>query len=287
MVKIAFQGVEGAYSHEAILNYFGQETECLPVQAFADLFAAIEDGQSDFAILPIENAVAGSVSQSYELLLEHDLVVHAEVIHPVRHMLMVPEKLATQPPAIVRSHPQALAQCSRYIDRHGLTPEAAFDTAGSARDLAADPQPGVAAIASETAARLYGMKVIDSNIQDFSFNFTRFFILAKKHPQCAQKNKTSVIFSTPHIPGVLSDCLAEFAQRKINLTRIESRPRLNKPWQYIFILDFEGHAQEPKCEAALMGLLRRASFVKLLGSYPAAATPEFASTESQENGGLL
>jgi prephenate dehydratase len=173
----------------------------------------------------------------------------------------------------VRSHPQALAQCQRYLNRYGLKPEPAFDTAGGARELAANPEPGVAAIASELAAELYGLEILASGIEDYPFNYTRFFVLSLGDPPRAQRSKTSLVFSTRHQPGALHGCLGEFAARSINLTKIESRPRLNRPWQYIFCLDFEGHWQDPECEAAIMGLLRRSSFVKLLGSYPAATTP--------------
>jgi prephenate dehydratase len=173
----------------------------------------------------------------------------------------------------VRSHPQALAQCQRYLNRHGLEPEPAFDTAGSARDLAANPEPDVAAIASALAGELYGLDILDRHVEDFPFNYTRFFVLSEDDPPRAQRNKTSLVFTTPHQPGVLWECIGEFASRHINLTKIESRPRLNRPWQYIFYLDLEGHCQDPECEAAIMGLLRRSSFVKLLGSYPAAMTP--------------
>jgi prephenate dehydratase len=273
MNRIAFQGMNGAYSQEATHQYFGEEIETIPCHAFKDLFTAVETKEADFAILPVENAVAGSVNQSYELLAEYDLSVYAEVILRVRHTLITLPDTNPDDIQIVRSHPQALSQCQNYIRRHGYTAEAHFDTAGSARDLAEKPEPGVAVIASALAAKLYGLKVIDQDIEDFPFNFTRFFLLSYQKPPRAQKNKTSIVFATPHQPGVLYNIIGEFAKRNINLTKLESRPRLNKPWQYLFYLDFEGHSQDPKTEAALMGVLRQASFVKLLGSYQAADTP--------------
>jgi prephenate dehydratase len=224
-------------------------------------------------MLPVENAVAGSVTRAYELLVEYDLRVYAEVILRVRHMLLAPPGTVFADLERVQSHPQALAQCQRYLSRHGLKAEPTFDTAGAAQDLAANPQPGVAAIASELAAEYYGLEILDRDIEDFTFNYTRFFVLAREAPARAQRNKTSLVFTTPHEPGALYECLGEFAKRRINLAKIESRPRLNRPWQYFFYLDFEGHCQDPECEAAIMGLLRRSLFVKLLGSYPAATTP--------------
>ena len=273
MTRVAFQGIAGAYSEQAIRQFFGPEVESVPCRTLADIFFAVEGGDAEYGMLPVENAVAGSVTQSYELLLDHDLRIHAEVILRVQHMLLALPGTRLSDLKRVRSHPQALAQCQRYLERHGLQPEPAFDTAGSARDLAANPEPGIGAIASELAADLYGLEILDQNVEDFCFNYTRFFVLALQDSPRAQRSKTSLAFTTPHRPGALYECLGEFAIRGINLAKIESRPRLNRPWQYIFYLDFEGHCQDPECEAAIMGLLRRSSFVKLMGSYPAATTP--------------
>jgi len=173
----------------------------------------------------------------------------------------------------VKSHPQALAQCERYLARRGLEPVPSFDTAGSARDLVENPEPETGVIAGVLAAELYGLDILSDGLEDLPFNYTRFFVLGLDDPPRAQRSKTSLIFTTRHHPGALYDSLGEFAKRNINLTKIESRPRRNRPWQYLFYLDFEGHWQDTECEAALMGLLRRSSFVKLLGSYPAATTP--------------
>jgi prephenate dehydratase len=282
MARVAFQGVAGAYSEQAIRQYFGPDVESVSCRVLEDMFPLVESGDVEYGMLPVENAVAGTVTGSYELLMEHDLRVHAETILRVRHMLLAPAGTALDDIQRVRSHPQALAQCQRYLHRHGLAAQPAFDTAGSARDLAADPEPGVAAIASELAAELYGLEILERGIEDFEFNYTRFFILAREAPARAQRNKTSIIFTTPHEPGALYECLGEFAKRNINLAKIESRPRLNRPWQYVFYLDFEGHCQDPECEAALMALLRRSLFVKLLGSYPAATTPVPESQNSAE-----
>lgn len=273
MTRVAFQGIAGAYSEEAIRQFFGPEVESIPCETLDDVFPMVEDGDADYAMIPVENSVAGSVIRSYELLMERDLRIYAEVILRVRHMLLALPGTTVGDLERVRSHPQALAQCQRYLSRHGLKPDPAFDTAGSARDLAANPEAGVGAIASELAAELYDLEILDLGIEDFPFNYTRFFLLALDDPPRAQRTKTSLVFSSRHQPGALYECLGEFATRGINLTKIESRPRLNRPWQYIFYLDFEGHCQDPKCEAAIMGLLRRSSFIKLLGSYPAATTP--------------
>jgi len=274
MTRVAFQGVAGAYSEQATRQFFGPEVESVPCRTLADVFFATENNQADYGMLPVENAIAGSVTRSYELLMEHDLRIHAEVILRVRHMLLALPGTQLADLKRVRSHPQALAQCRRYLARHDLESEPAFDTAGSARDLVESEQTDTAVIASELAAELCHLDILDRAIEDYPFNYTRFFVLSLSSPPRAQRNKTSLLFTTPHQSGVLYECLGEFARRHVNLTKIESRPRLNQPWQYFFYLDFEGHCQDPECEAAIMGLLRRSSYVKLLGSYPAATTPE-------------
>jgi prephenate dehydratase len=213
------------------------------------------------------------VVQSYELLMEHDLRVRAEVILRVRHRLLAMPDVEIGDLVRVKSHPQALAQCERYLARRGLEAVPNFDTAGSARELAEQPESETGVIASALAAELYGLAILDDEVEDLPFNYTRFFVLGLDDPPRAQRSKTSLIFTTRHNPGALYDSLGEFAKRGINLSKIESRPRRNRPWQYLFYLDFDGHWQDPPCEAALMGLLRRSSFVKLLGSYPAATTP--------------
>jgi len=273
MTRISFQGIAGAYSEEAIREYFGPEVETVPCRTFTDLFVAVEDGSAEFGMLPIENSLAGSVIQSYELLMEHDLRVRAEVILRVRHMLMALPGTQMADLKRVKSHPQALAQCERHLIRRGLEAVPNFDTAGSARELSEHPEPETGVIASALAAELYGLEVVEDGVEDLPFNYTRFFILGLDDPPRSQRSKTSLIFTTRHNPGALYDSLGEFARRNINLTKIESRPRRNRPWQYLFYLDFDGHWQDPECEAALMALLRRSSFVKLLGSYPAATTP--------------
>lgn len=283
MTRVAFQGIAGAYSEEAIRQYFGDEVEAVASETFEDVFLSVEAHECNYGMLPIENSIAGSVNRSYELLVEHDLRIFAEVILRVQHMLLAPAGTAPASIEVVRSHPQALAQCQRYLARHGLKPEASTDTAGAAKALAAShPEPGIAVIAGATAAALTGLEIIDRNIEDSLLNYTRFFIVSCEDAPRAQRNKTSLVFSTPHQPGSLYECLGEFAVRRVSLSKIESRPRVNRPWQYMFYLDFEGHCRDPECEGAMMGLLRRASFVKLLGSYPAATTPAEDPQESAD-----
>ncbi len=272
--SIAFQGIHGAYSEQAIRQQFGTGINVIPCATFSDMLRCVESREADHAILPVENAQAGTVSQSYELLMEHDLRVQGEIILHVRHALLAPHGQKLSDLQRVRSHPQALAQCEQFLRRYHLEAEPWYDTAGSARDLAAAPIPGVGAIASVLAAELYNLNVLEPNIEDTPHNFTRFFILGFDDAERSERSKTSLVFATRHRPAALYECLGEFAQRGINLTKIESRPRRNRPWEYIFYLDFEGHWQDPVCESALMALLHKASFVKMLGSYPFADSPD-------------
>jgi prephenate dehydratase len=273
MSRVAFQGERGAYSEEAIHEFFGQTVDTEPCQTFEGIFEAVESGTAQYGMLPVENSTAGSINQAYDLLLDHDLRVWGEMFLRVRHTLLAPPGTTISDVQRVRSHPHALAQCRRYLDSHNWLPETAYDTAGSARSLAENPESGVAAIASRLAGQLYELEELAYGIEDSMHNYTRFFILSNEAPPRAQRNKTSIVFCARHQPGALYECMGEFAKRLVNLTKLESRPRLNRPWQYIFYLDFDGHSQDPECEAALMGLLRRSSFVKLLGSYPAAMMP--------------
>ena len=281
MTIVAFQGEDGAYSQEAVYQTFGRDIRTLPCRSFKELFEAIEAGQATYAMLPIENSTAGSINQAYDLLLDYDLKIWQEVVLRVRHCLLANPGTTLADVRQVRSHPQGLAQCERYLASHGFEPVTSYDTAGSARDLAASPEPGVAAIASRLAGELYGLDILDLDIQDLKFNYTRFLLLSVDDPPRTDISKTSIVFAVRHVPRALYTCLGEFARRDINLAKLESRPRRNKPWHYLFYLDFEGHWQDPACEEALLGLLRTAAFVKVLGSYPAAQLPPDAESADQ------
>jgi prephenate dehydratase len=280
MTTVAFQGEEGAYSQEAVYQTFGRETATLPCHSFKGLFEAVEGGHATHAMLPIENSTAGSINQAYDLLLDYDLKIWQEVVLRVRHCLLANPGATMADIRQVRSHPQGLAQCERYLATHGYQPITAYDTAGSARELAEQPEVGVAVIASRLAGELYGLDILDEDVQDVAFNYTRFLVLSMDEPPHSEHSKTSIVFAVRHVPRALYTCLGEFAKRDINLTKLESRPRRNKPWHYLFYLDFDGHWQDPDCEKALFGLLRNAAFVKVLGSYPAAPLP----TDMDDNG---
>jgi prephenate dehydratase len=233
------------------------------------MFDALQSGEATLGMLPVENALAGAVSQAYELLMESDLRIQAEVILHVHHALVALPGTALGDLRYVRSHPQALAQCEQFLRRNSLEPLPWHDTAGAARDLSEDKAPQTGALSSELAAELYGLDVIARQVEDVPFNYTRFFVIGHDDPHQGEYNKTSLVFATRNKPSALYDCLGEFATRGINVTKIESRPRRNRPWEPIFFLDIEGYWQEPTIQEALARLLQRASFVKMLGSYPA------------------
>ena len=266
---VAFQGEHGAYSEEAVMQHFGEGTTSLPCHAFEHIFEAVEAGRADFGMLPVENSTAGSINKSFDLLLDHDLKVHGEVLLRVRHCLLTVTGQATEI-CEVRSHPQALAQCEGFLNRNGYLAVPWYDTAGSAKDLAATPAPGVAVIASKLAAKHYGLETVQEGVEDLNNNFTRFFVVGKGDAEVNGPAKTSLVIAVPNTPGSLYLALGELAQRNINLTKLESRPRRNRPWQYVFYLDLDGHWQEPLVSEALVRVLNRAVFMKLLGTYPAA-----------------
>lgn len=269
---VAFQGIHGAYSEQAVRQHFGDRVEVYPCSSFGDLFDAIHAQRVKYGMLPVENALAGAVNQAYELLMDYDLRIQAEVILHVHHTLMVPPGTKRDDIKQVRSHPQALAQCEKYLKRHGIKPIPGYDTAGSARELSQSLELNTAAIASRLAAKLYNLEILDADIEDVPFNFTRFFVLGHDDPPRGEFNKTSLVFATRNQPAALYECLGVFAENGLNLTKIESRPRRNRPWEPVFYLDFQGHWQDENAQNALVRLLQLASFVKMFGSYPAVET---------------
>ncbi len=269
MTRVAYQGIPGANSEIALWQHFGDAVETYPCQEIIHLFEVLQRNEVEFSLLPVENALAGSVSGAYELLLDHDVRIQAEVILHVHHALLANHGTALEDVREVRSHPQALMQCERFLKRNGLNPVGWYDTAGAAKHLAEEPAPGVAVIASTVAGELYELDLLAKQIEDEPFNYTRFLLLGHGDPEPSEYNKTSIVFATRHRPAALYECLGEFAKRDLNLTKLESRPRRNRPWEPLFYLDFEGHWQEPRCQELLTQLLQLTSFVKMLGSYPA------------------
>lgn len=269
-VKVAFQGEIGSYSEEAAFKFFGNKIQTIPYQTFADVFKAIEKRTADFGIIPIENSLEGTVGQNYDLLLESELKIFGEEVLKIRHCLIANRGVKVGSLKKIYSHPQALGQCRQFLEKLKLETIPVYDTAGSVRMLKEEKAKETAAIASERAGKIYQMKILKKGIETNKQNFTRFFIISRKEAKRVRSSKTSIAFFLKNIPGALFKSLESFARRKINLTKIESRPILGKPWEYHFYLDFEGHREEKKIKEVLKELKEKTLFIKILGSYPAA-----------------
>ena len=267
-VKVTYQGEKGAYSEMAVYKFFGSKVEPVPCKDFREVFESVKNGVVPHGVVPIENSIEGSVNQNYDLFLAYDLKVCGEVAIKLAHVLIANPKTELENVKNVYSHPQALAQCRSYLEKHKWEIIPAYDTAGSVKIIKENNLTNAAAIASEKAADLYDMKILARNIADNPSNYTRFLVLGTEDAALTGDDKTSIIFSAKHAPGTLYHALGEFATRNINLTRIESRPTKTTAWQYNFYLDFEGHRTEKRCAEALEALEKYAIFVKILGSYP-------------------
>lgn len=271
--KIAYQGLPGAYSEQASLQ-FNPKCEPIGYPSFKAAFEAVLKGECDYVCLAMENSLAGSVNATYDLLSNSTLHVIAEQIVHIQHNLMAKKGAVLEKIEKVHSHYQALAQCQGFITTHDFEIVTEFDTAGAAEIIAKKDSSTSAAIASKRAAKIFDLDILAQNIEDEKFNYTRFFILGEQEaPYTQEKQKSSVLLAARHHPGALVDCLELFREYRINMTKLESRPRRDEPWSYLFYIDFEGHIDDDNVAAALTGLMRRAAFVKFLGSYPAAKSP--------------
>lgn len=266
--RVAFQGEPGAYSEMAIIQYF-RNSRLVPMKSLPDVFNGLKHGHVDFGVVPIENSIEGSVNETYDLLLDTNFVVSGEIYLRVRHCLIV-NKSGGSNIQSVYSHPQALAQCRRYLQGRKLATIATYDTAGAVKMIKQKKNMKVAAIASRRAAELYDMEILEEGIEDNKNNFTRFLIMSKIRTKSTGHDGTSMIFSVKHIPGALYNILQEFASRNINLTKIESRPTKEKPWEYNFYVDFEGHIDNEIINVAVESIKKKAAFIKILGSYQRA-----------------
>jgi prephenate dehydratase len=266
-MKVSFQGEPGAYSEQAVFNYFG-EVETLPCESFDAMFDSVVSVKSDAALAPIENSLAGSIHQNYDLLLRHDLHITGEYLLRVRHCLIAMPSVKKEDIKKAISHPQALGQCAGYLRSHGIKPEQVYDTAGSVKMLKESGARDVAAIASKRAAELYGMQILEEGIEDNAENYTRFLAIRREAVVPQNDAKTSIVFTLKNVPGSLFKAMSVFALRDIDLTKIESRPLQGKPWEYLFYIDFIGSAQDEVSKRALDHLGEYALTLRVLGSYP-------------------
>ena len=263
-MRLAYQGEPGAYS-EAAARIFSPGTETLPCKTFDEVFEAVVQQRATHGVLPMENSVGGTIHRNYDLLVDHDISITGEVELDVVHCLQALPGTKIADITTVHSHPQALAQCERYLKDLGVTVEAVYDTAGGAKLVAEQKLTGVAALASRRAAEVFGLEVIQEAVQDFEFNITRFFVIGGAAPTDA--DKTTIVFALPSTPGSLFKALSVFALRDINLSKLESRPIRGRPWEYLFYVDIDTKRDELPCARALTQLGEFAKWVRVLGTY--------------------
>lgn len=283
-MRVGFQGEPGAYSEEALTSRFPDATP-VPYEDLDGVFEALIAGDVDAAVVPIENSQAGSIARTYDLLHEHGPppegakaagegpLVHitGEIVLEIEHCLMaLPGQGASEIERVI-SHPQALAQCRRFLDEHGFKAVAGRDTAGSARRIREEGLTGTGALASRQAAEDHELEILVDGVETDVANRTRFVVVETEPAERAEgPHKTSLVFGTDHTPGALHRALGPFAQRSINLVKLESRPSRQAPFAYVFHAELEGHRSEPDVAAALDELEDLATHVVVLGSYPAA-----------------
>lgn len=269
MAKAAFQGERGAFSEDAVITFLG-DIETIPCKSFSDVFEAVLGDKVEFGVVPVENSQAGSINETYDLLLSYPLNIFGEINLRVNHCLVALSGENLAEIKIVHSHPQAIAQCQEFLNKLNVEVVPGYNTAGSAKRIKEEGIRGHAAIASRRAAHIYDLKILATDIETNPNNYTKFFVISKKKNSQTLKNKTSMVFATKNIPGALYKILGAFATRTINLTKLESRPSKDKPWEYIFYVDFEGHIDDKICQEVLAELNEKTSFIKILGSYPRA-----------------
>ncbi len=268
---VAFQGEIGAYSEEAAFHFFGPSIHVKPCETLDDVFKIVEQSEAQYGIVPVENSIEGSISRTYDLLLESSLRVCGETELHVIHCLIASPAAKLDLVKRIYSHPQALGQCRAFLKHLDCELIPTYDTAGSVKMIKEQGITDGAAIAGTRAAEIYGMKILAQGIEDNPNNFTRFFILAKQDSPPSGSDKTSVVFSVKHKPGALYAFLKELTDSNINLTKIESRPTRQRPWEYNCYLDFEGHREDKAPREVLEHLEEATLFLKILGSYPKAA----------------
>jgi prephenate dehydratase len=270
-MEVAFQGELGAFSQQAIRQLLGSRAKPSPRQRFDQAFAALRAGEVDAAVLPIENTLAGSVHENYDLLLKYDFEITGETNVRIVHNLIAPPGTTFRQVRRVYSHPVALNQCLDFFAKHTRVERVThYDTAGSVKMVMEGRPEGAAAIASELAAKIYGGTILKREIEDDRQNFTRFFLLEPAGAKPRGRGnawKTSLVFSTRNEPGSLYRALSALALRDLNLVKIESRPRRGKPWEYMFYLDLLGHRDDRNVKNALGHLGELADFLRVLGSY--------------------
>lgn len=266
-ITAAYLGPPATHTHLACLEYFGSSVQTQPKESIQEVFEAVEKRKTSYGVVPIENSTEGSVNQTLDRLIESEVMICGEVMIPISQYLLSQSGRSEDIRAIY-SHPSALEQCRKWLRKNLPLVEVA-DVASTAKaaQMAAE-NPETAAIASSLAAHLYGLKVVESRIEDYLNNYTRFLVIGLHASPRTGRDKTSILFSISHAPGALYQALQPFSEKGINLTKIESRPVKNRPWEYVFFSDFEGHATDGSIREVMAELEQNVLSLKLLGSYP-------------------
>jgi len=272
-MKVAFLGPQSTFTHVAAMEQFGLSAQLVPQKSIPSVFEEVERGRAHYGVVPVENSTEGVVNHTLDMFISSGLQVIAEILLEVSHDLLSKTGKLEQVTKVV-SHPQALAQCRRWLDENlADTPQMDIASTAAAAQMAAEDD-SVAAIASQAAARQYGLQVVKAKIEDNPNNFTRFLVIGRKRPEPSGRDKTSIMFSVHDEPGILYRMLEPFSKRDINLVKIESRPMKQKAWEYIFFLDLVGHVEDEEITEAIEELRLNCHFLKILGSYPIAGSGE-------------
>ena len=272
-MKVAYQGEPGAYSERAVKVLF-LDAEPMPCETIRLTFSRVTSGEADFGVVPVENSQAGSVNETYDLLLRSSLVqVVGEVVIRVDHALLAPPGARLEQIRRAYSHWQALAQCEEFLTAHRIDPVPVHDTAGGARMVAERGSLEEGAVASVEAGTNLGLAVLAEHIQTYPDNFTKFGVIGTRDAGLGAANKTSLVMAGDDRPGSLFRALQPLADRGVNLTKLESRPRRGAPFEYVFYIDLDGSIDEPRVAGALDEVRRHTSMLKVLGSYPASKGP--------------
>jgi len=265
--RVSYLGPEATFTHMAAIKNFGKYAIFIPCPTINDVFLSVNRGDADYGVVPIENSNEGVVNHTLDMFMESDLKICAEIIEEISHVLLSKEKSIKRIKKLY-SHPSALAQCRRWISMN--LPHAELietsSTSIAAKKVLREKNSG--AIASELAGKIYGLNILERNLEDKSDNYTRFLVIGKDFPSKSGKDKTSIMFSLKDRVGALHDILYPFKKYKINLTKIESRPSKRKAWEYYFFVDFQGHVEDKNVKLALKEIEKNALIFKILGSYP-------------------
>ncbi|MDL2302016.1 prephenate dehydratase [Lachnospiraceae bacterium OttesenSCG-928-D06] len=265
--KVVFQGAEGAYSQAAMMRFFGDQVNSFHVDSFRDAMSVIDEGQADFAVLPIENSTAGIVSEIYDLLVEFENYIVGEQIIKIEHCLLGVPGSKLEDIQTVYSHPQSLMQSAKFLKDYRWQQISMENNAFAARKVMEEGNPSQGAIASEHAGEIYGLDILKRHVNHAGNNSTRFIIVSNQKIFCKQAKKISICFEVPHESGSLYHMLSHFIYNKLNLTKIESRPIEDRTWEYRFFIDFEGNLADSSVKNALRGLREEARNMKVLGNY--------------------